>query len=65
MSNAQLAIQASLALSQFVVRAMEAQARTNELLAQAHAENRDLTDDEIARVQSDRDDAMSRWESLG
>lgn len=55
------AVNLALALTALATRAMESAARVQQLVAQAQAEGRDLTDTEIAEIRDRRIGAVDRW----
>lgn len=59
--NAVDAINIVLALTALANRAMESAVRVQQLVAQAQAEGRDLSDAEIAEIRDRRIGAVDRW----
>lgn len=55
------AVNLALALTALAARAMESAARVQQLVAQAQAEGRDLSDAEIREIQDRRIGAVDRW----
>lgn len=55
------AVNLALALTALATRAMESAARVQQLVAQAQAEGRDLSDAEIAEIRDRRIGAVDRW----
>jgi hypothetical protein len=64
MSKTVVALDALAALTTLVLRAAQAHQEISALLARAQAEGRDLTDDEVAQIQSRRQDAVARFNRL-
>jgi hypothetical protein len=58
------ALDAALVLTTLSQRLLEAAGQVNALIAQAQAENRDLTADELATIHARRQAALDRLDSL-
>ena len=64
MSNALVAIDSILVLTQLAMNIQQAMYEINIMASRAKAENRDLTDEEVKSVQDKRAALMDRWNSL-
>lgn len=62
--NAIVAIDAASALLTLVVRAAEAAAKINAMIARAQSEGRDISDEELAAAHLEREAAYDAWRKL-
>jgi len=64
MSNFIKAITLISALTELSMRAMQAQRQAVQMIQKAQEEGRDVTDDELKQIQSQREQTMQQWRDL-
>lgn len=64
MSNIATAVDALLTMTQLGLNMMDAASKITMLLQQAQSEGRDLTEDEMLLIQSEREGVLETWKHL-